>query len=46
MDSGEIKIDDPLELQRVRNQASRVRFKALLSAILLTLLALIPPPMG
>lgn len=37
------KIEDPAELAQVRQQARRVQFKALLSAVPLTLIALALP---
>jgi hypothetical protein len=39
----EEKIEDPVVLAQVRKQASRVRIKSLLAAILLTLMALVLP---
>jgi hypothetical protein len=39
----EEKIEDPVELAQVRQQASKVRLKAVLAAFLLTLLFLLIP---
>jgi hypothetical protein len=39
------KIEDPAELAQVRRQARRVRIKSLVAGLLLTGVALIPPPL-
>jgi hypothetical protein len=39
------KIEDPAELAQVRRQARQVQLRAVLVAILLTLMALVLPPL-